>query len=431
MDLAYNPNLNTGKQEVAAPPDKPLLSMNSTMKAIVWRGKYDVRYEDVPRPLLTDQRDVILKITGTTICGSDCHLYSGAVTRMHSGDVLGHEFMGLVTEVGSLVKNVQLGDRVVVAFDIACGECAACKRQEYTGCLTTNQNDLQAAQYGQSTGVIFGYSHNTGGVPGGQAEYVRVPFADTNCLKLPEEIPDNIGLFLSDIIPTSYFGIENAEVKSGDVVAIWGLGPVGLLACRWAQIKGAAQVIGIDRVPERLELAKKSLGVDVINYDKTDVYKTLMQLYPNGVDAGLECVGSEYAKTLLHKTEMQLGLEQDTGDILSEIISCVRPFGKISVVGVYVGYTNHFPIGAFMEKGQTMRGGQCPSQRYWKDCLKYIASGEMDPRFTVTTYGRLSDAVELYKTFYAKEKGVVKVFLRPDDLPISDFATPAPTGTTV
>jgi len=333
--------------------------------------------------------------------------------EMKDGTIVGHEFMGMVSDVGKEVKDLKVGDRVVVAAVICCGECEFCKREEFSACQISNfSNEKLKETIGQTVSAVFGFNELCGGVPGGQAEFVRVPFADVNCLKLPESVPDESGLFLSDIIPTSYFGVDNAEVKKGDVVAVWGLGPVGLLACRWCQIRGAKTVIGIDSVPERLDLAR-SIGVDVINFADTDVKKTLTKLYPRGVDAGIECAGVEYAKTLLHKAEKALGLEDDASDILTEIIQCVRPFGKISIVGVYVGMSNHFPIGMFMMKGQTMRGGHVPLHRYWKDCLKQIESGAMDPRFIVTTYGRLSEAEKLYKDFYDKKDGIVKILLRP------------------
>jgi len=423
MNLTEPTDKRFGKQEISDPLlriSKPLTSDTLKMQALVWKGKNDVRIKEVPRPLISDSRDIILKVTATAICGTDCHVYSGIVPEMKTDDILGHEFMGIVNEVGSEVQNLRVGDRVVVSAVIVCGQCEFCKREEYSGCHNTNPNLNQREQFGQTTAAVFGFSHLAGGVPGGQAEYVRVPFADTNCLKLPESVPDNVGLFLSDIIPTSYFGVSNARVKEGDVVAVWGLGPVGLLACRWCQIKGAAAVIGIDRVPERLELAKKSLGIDVINFDEADVVTTLNKLYPHGIDAGIECAGSEYAKSFRNKAEQALGIAEDTSEIITEIIQCVRPFGHVSIVGVYLGFANRFPIGAFMQKGQTMRGGQVPCHKFWKKCLNYIESGEFDPRFILTTYGKLSEAPELYKDFYAKKNGIVKIFLRPDSMPQSD-----------
>jgi len=397
-------------------PMKAATDISKTMHALVWHGKYDVRYDEVPRPMLTDPRDALIQITATSICGSDCHLYSNSVPLMKNGDILGHEFMGQVLEVGADVKKISVGDRVVVAFDIACGDCTACKREEYSGCKGTNPSNVQKMNYGHRTSAIFGYSHITGGVSGGQSEFVRVPIADVNCLPLPDKLPDDVALYLSDIIPTAYFGVENARVGEGDTVGIWGLGPVGLLCARWCQIRGAKRVIGIDRVPERLDLAKKSLGIEVINYDKEDAVKALENMVPDGLDCGIECAGSEYSKSFRSKVEMATGLQDDTSDILTEIITAVRPFGRIAVVGVYVGKANHFPIGAFMEKGQTMVGGQCPVQRFWKVCLEAVEQGKMDPRFVVTTRGKLSDGPALYKSFFNKDEGVIKTFLRPDGM---------------
>jgi len=394
----------------AVPPPHPM----ETMHALRWHGNQKVTVDEVPKPMLADSRDVLIQISATTICGSDLHLYTGNVPTMRDGDILGHEFMGYVMEVGDGVQKIKKGDRVVVAFNIACGDCAWCKREEFSGCQTTNPSNLQKENYGQRTCAIFGYSHLTGGVPGGQAEFVRVPFADTNCLVLPDTIPDEVGLYISDIIPTSYWGAYMAEVKRGDTVAIWGLGPVGLLCAKWCQLLGASRIVGIDCVKERLDIAKNKLGVDVINFKEQKTLDVLKNLFPNGVDCGIECVGFEYPMTIRHKVELALGMETDTGDILTEIITAVRPFGKVSIVGAYVGTTNHFPIGALMEKALTVRGGQCPTQKFWSVSLDAIQKGEFDPSFVVTTKGKLEDAPTLYKKFANREDGIVKVFLRTD-----------------
>jgi threonine dehydrogenase-like Zn-dependent dehydrogenase len=325
--------------------------------------------------------------------------------------------MGIIEQVGSEVKNLSLGQRVVVAFGIACGTCDHCKREEYTACDTTNPSKLMEQMYGHRTAAIYGYSHLTGGVPGGQAEFVRVPFADMNCLPVPNDLPDEKALYLSDIIPTAYHGVEMGEVKEGDSVAIWGLGPVGLLIARWAQIRKAGRIIGIDCVPERLEIATKVLGIEVINFKSEDVCKTLEKLVPGGVDVAIEAAGFEYSTTWKHKVERALSLETDSCDILTECITAVRKFGKVSIIGVYSGTTNHFPIGAMMEKGLTVRGGQSPTQKYWNMALKKLQTGEFDPTFVITHKGKLSDGPELYSKFYNREEGVIKVFLRPDSIP--------------
>jgi len=410
--IANRVDKQLGQRDVPVPV-QPLLDENESMKCLVWNGKLDVEYVDKPRPLITDPSDVLIKVTSTSICGSDLHMYSGNLPTMRKGDILGHEFMGIIEAVGSNVNKLHVGQRVVVAFDIACGECSHCKREEFTTCTTTNPSILEEKMYGHNTCAIYGYSHLTGGVPGGQSEFVRVPYAEVNCLVIPDDVEDEKALYLSDIIPTAYFGTEMAEISENTVVGIWGLGPIGMLVARWCQIRGASRIFGIDNVPERLELASKVLGIETINYNEVDVVQYFKENLKDGLDAGIECAGFEYAKTLKHRIERKLGLETDTADILTEIITCVRGNGRIGILGVYSGTTNHFPIGAFMEKGLTMRGGQSPTQKYWKYCLKKIQSGEMDPTFLVTHKGTLEDGPNLYKQFYNREGGIEKVFMRP------------------
>jgi len=395
-------------------PPYPNYDENRKMHAIIWDGKEEVKYIESPRPLIADPRDVVLKITATTICGSDLHLYSGSMQGMEKGDILGHEFMGLVEDIGSEVKNLQIGDRVVVAFDIACGACSYCKNQQYTACDTTNPNPETEDMYGHRLPALYGYSHLTGGIPGGQAEYVRVPFADLNCLPIPDDIPDEKALFLSDVIPTAYHGTELANVKIGDVVGIWGLGPIGLMAARWCFIRGASRVIGMETVPERIEIAK-SIGVEVIDFGESgNTLSKIRKLVPAGLDCSIECAGFEYPNSILHKVERALSMETDTSDILTECIMATKKCGIVSIIGVYSGFTNHFPIGALMEKGITVNGGQSPTQKYWRMALEKIQKGELDPTFIITHKASLSDAPELYKKFYKHEEGVIKVFLRPE-----------------
>jgi len=402
---------NTGPRETST-PSHPLTDPTTSMNAIIWHSKKDVRYVKKPKPCLTDPRDVIIKVTATSICGSDLHLYSNATKGMKDGDILGHEFMGIVEDVGNDVKKISKGARVVVAFDIACGFCEFCKREEYTACDTTNPSKMMQEMYGHQSAALFGYSHLTGGIPGGQAEYVRVPFADINCLPLPDDIPDQKALYLSDIIPTAYHGTEMANVKEGSTVAIWGLGPVGLLVARWCQIRKAGSIIGIECEPDRIKLARDHLGITVINFKEKDVCKTLLEIFPTGVDCSIECAGFEYASSLLHKVERAIGLESDTADIFQQMFFCTRKFGNVSILGVYIGYANHFPVGMMMEKGLKVQGSQSPTQKYWKMNMEKVRSGEFDPSFVVTTQGKLSDAPELYKKFSNKDE-VVKVFLRP------------------
>jgi len=336
---------------------------------------------------------------------------------MHSGDILGHEFMGIIEAIGSEVKTLSVGQRVVVAFDIACGKCDYCKREQYTACDTTNPSKLVEKMYGHRPAALYGYSHLTGGIPGGQSEYVRVAFADVNCLVLPDDVPDEKGLYLSDVIPTAFHGTELAQVKEGTKVGIWGLGPIGLMAARWCQIRKAGKIVGIECVKERIEAGRK-LGIEVIDFKEVDVYKRVREIVPGGFDCAIECAGFEYAKTLKHKVEMAIGLETDTADILSEMIYCVRKFGIVTIIGVYSGFTNHFPIGALMEKDLVVNGGQSPTQKYWKMALEKIRSGELDPTFIITHRDTLAAGPELYKKFNAKEDGIIKVFLRPETVAI-------------
>jgi threonine dehydrogenase-like Zn-dependent dehydrogenase len=398
------------KKDINIQPD---LDHSSTMKAVVWKGKENVKINTVPRPLITDPGDVIIKVTATTICGSDLHLYDNSVTAMKKGDILGHEFMGIIIDKGTDVKTLELGLRVVVSFSIACGTCEYCVRGQYTACDVTNPSKEQKDLYGHNTSAMFGYSHLTGGVPGGQAEYVRVPFADVNCLVIPDDIPDYKGLFLSDVLCTSYFGVENGRVKAGSTVAIWGLGPIGLLAARWCQIRGASTIIGIDGNGYRLEAAQH-LGITTINRKKHDVEKAIKDLLPEGVDVCIECAGGEYAESVRDKVEMTLGLETDTAEIFDQMMKSVKKFGHVSVLGVYLGYCNHFPVGAMMEKGVTVKCGQAPVQKYWKEVLEYIQSGEMDPTFIISHRGSLSDAPHYYDLFYNRKEHFIKPVLTMD-----------------
>jgi threonine dehydrogenase-like Zn-dependent dehydrogenase len=303
--------------------------------------------------------------------------------------------------------------RVVVSACIADGTCEYCQRHEYSACQTTNDSKLIEEMTGNRVCGIFGISHLMGAYPGGQAEFVRVPFADVNCLPLPEDVPDDKGLFLSDVIPTSYHGTELADVKAGDTVGIWGLGPIGLLAARWCQIRGAARVIGIDSVEERLACARDKLGIEVINFSKESTLDALHNLVPRGLDAAIECAGFRFGRSLMHRVERTLGLETDAGDILTECIMAVRPFGRIALIGEYMGTVNHFPIGPLMEKSINLRGGPCPMQKYWPLVLQTLQSGEFDPTFVITHRLRLRDAPEAFRQFYKREGGIIKVFIRP------------------
>ncbi|MEW5298738.1 MAG: hypothetical protein WDW36_001824 [Sanguina aurantia] len=385
------------------------------MLAVTWQGKRSIAVESRPRPHVTDPSDVVLRVTATAICGSDLHLYLGFMTGMQKGHILGHEFMGVIEEVGSGVKKHSVGERVVVCFDIACGSCYYCKHSMFTACDTTNSSKAQSALYGDCSAGFFGYSNMTGGYEGGQAEYVRVPFADMNCLTVPKGMPDLKVLLLSDILPTAWHGNECAEVAAGDNVAIWGAGPVGILAAHCAQARGAKQVILIDGEEYRLQFAKSKLpGIHTINYHKENVKQTLGKLLPLGApDACIEAVGMHYTKSTLQAAELAVGLATDSADMLNEIFNCCRKGGRVGVIGAYAAYTNHLNIGAFMEKGLNMRAGQTPVQRYWHTLLEMVQKGRLDPTMVITHVKPLEDAAEMYKTFNAKADGCVKVVLIP------------------
>jgi threonine dehydrogenase-like Zn-dependent dehydrogenase len=389
-----------------------------THKACCWYGKHDVRVKDVPKPTITDQTDVLLKVTSTAICGSDLHMYAGFMPAMHKGDVIGHEFMGIIEEVGSEVKRFQKGDRVVAAFDIGCGACYFCKQQLCSSCDKTNPTWEMQKLYGDTTGGLFGYSHMTGGYNGGQAEYVRVPFGDTNLLKVPSDLqkwPDEKLLFLSDIYSTAWHGVSLANVKKDDVVAVWGCGPVGILIARLAQVRGAKRVIVIDNQEYRLKfLQEKVPGTEIINFKKdTDVVGKLKEMTEHGPDVAVEAVGFHYTKTWAHRLQVMLALESDSGDIINEIIQAVRKNGRVSLIGAYAGWINGFNIGGFMEKGLSMAGGQTPCQLYWDTLLDLIREGEIDPSIVITHILPLEEASKGYKIFDAKEDGCVKVVLKP------------------
>lgn len=334
---------------------------------------------------------------------------------------MGHEFMGIIREVGPEVQKFKVGDRVVACFDIACGKCFYCKHQWYSVCDKTNPEDTVYTKtmdnmYGHRLCGIYGYSHLTGGFPGGQAEYVRVPIADMNLLKVPDDMKDEQVLFLSDILPTAWHANEMGEVGKGDTVAIWGCGPVGILAAHCAFARGAKRVIMVDNVQYRLDYAKKKLkgNLDTINFNKRSPKEAIDELVgPNGVDVGIEAVGQHYTKKWSSTIEMSLMLEMDPSDMLNEIITCVRKAGRISIVGVYIGYTNHFNIGGFMEMSLTMRGGQTHVQRYWEDLLGMVREGKLDPTIVITHELPLEKAPYGYKIFNDKEDDCVKVVLKP------------------
>jgi threonine dehydrogenase-like Zn-dependent dehydrogenase len=390
------------------------------MRATCWHGKRDMRVEQVPDPKILNQRDAIVKITSTAICGSDLHLYNGLVPTLEKGDILGHEFMGEVMEVGREVKNLKAGDRVVVPFPIACGACSACQAQAYSLCENSNPNAWMAEKLmGHSPAGIFGYSHMLGGYAGGQAEYARVPFADVGPIKVPEGMSDDKVLFLSDIFPTGYMGAEMCNIKQGDTIAVWGCGPVGQFAIASAKMLGAERIIAIDRFPERLAMAREKAGAtESINYEQLDVYDTLMDLTGGvGPDACIDAVGTEshmpgplYA---YDRFKQALMLETDRPFALRQAIMACRNGGTISVIGVYGGFIDKFPMGSFMNRSLTMRTGQCHVQRYMKPLLERIERGDIDPSFVITHRMKLDEAAKGYDMFVHKDDECVKVVLTP------------------
>ncbi|MAM39972.1 MAG: glutathione-dependent formaldehyde dehydrogenase [Erythrobacter sp.] len=389
------------------------------MRALTWQGKHDVRVETVPDPEIVNPRDAIIKITSTAICGSDLHLYDGVIPGMMSGDILGHEFMGEVVETGR-DSTLQKGQRVVVPFTISCGKCFFCERQLYSACDNSNpveKQDLTEPLYGHALSALFGYSHLTGGYPGGQAEYVRVPFSDVGPLVIPDGLEDDKVLFLSDILPTGWMAADNADIEEGDVVAVWGCGPVGLFAVQSAFAMGAGKVIAIDEYPTRLNLARQ-LGAEVIDFKQTHVLEALMEMSGGlGPDAVIDAVGMEShgfaPDTIMDNVKQNIGIGADSAHALREAILAVRKGGRISIPGVYGGFLDKFPLGALMEKGVQVRAGQTHVQRYIKDLLHKIGEGELDTTFLISHRLPLEEAARGYENFRYKQNEWTKVVLKP------------------
>jgi threonine dehydrogenase-like Zn-dependent dehydrogenase len=401
------------------------------MKALRWYGTKDVRVEEVPDPQLRNDHDVILQVTSTAICGSDLHLYHGYMPTMEKGDILGHEFMGRVIEKGPAVTNLAVGDRVVVPFTISCGACGFCSRQLWSLCDNTNPNgDRQRALYGAATAGLFGYSHLYGGYSGGQAEYVRVPHANVGPIKIPEELTDERVLFLSDILPTAWMAVENAGIQSGDTVAVWGCGPVGLLAIRCAWMQGAGRVIAIDRIPERLALAKEQGRAEVIDYSAVDVVEMLREICDGqGPHACIDAVGMEAHGTSMGEiydyVKQAVMLETDRPNVLRQAIQACRKGGTISVPGVYGGLIDKFPFGTAFAKALTFRMGQTHVQRYLPMLLERVRIGDIDPTFIISHRLPLSRAAEAYDHFSRREDSCTKVVLKPDAMANEDVVLQA------
>lgn len=393
------------------------------MKALCWHGKGDIRYDTVPDPIIEDPQDAIVKVSSCAICGSDLHLMDGYIPFMESGDVLGHECMGEVVEVGKETKNLKVGDRVVIPFTITCGKCDQCRRGNYSVCENSNRNaDLAAKMFGHPTAGLFGYSHITGGYAGGQAEYVRVPFADPTAIKVPKNgMSDEQLLFLSDIFPTGWQAAIHCDIQPTDIVAVWGCGPVAQFAIKSALIQGAHTVIAIDRVPERLAMAREA-GATTINFDEEPVLERLNELTGGrGPDKCIEAVGMEaHAGLGAHglvgmydKAKSALMLETERPVALREAIYACRPAGIVSVAGVFGGLADKIPLGAFMNKGLTLRTGQTHVKRFADDLLRRIEEGEIDPSYVITHKLSLAEGPEAYHTFRDKKDGCIKVILQP------------------
>jgi threonine dehydrogenase-like Zn-dependent dehydrogenase len=388
------------------------------MKAICWHGKHDVRVEDVPDPGILNPRDAVVKVSSTAICGSDLHLYNGFIPSMAAGDILGHEFMGEVVAVGPAVGNLAVGDRVVVPFPIACGRCFSCSEGLYSLCENSNPNAWMAEKlWGHSPSGLFGYSHMLGGYAGGQAEFVRVPYADVGPIKVPASLGDEQVLFLSDIFPTGYMAAEMCGIRPGDTIAVWGCGPVGQFAIRSAFLLGAERVIAIDRFPERLQMAEQS-GAIPLDYEEVDVPEALeVMTGGRGPDACIDAVGMEahspgpsYA---YDRAKQMLMLESDRPIALREAILCCRNGGTVSVPGVYGGFLDKVPFGAVMNRSLQIRTGQTHVQRYMKPLLERIEKGEIDPGFVVTHRMSLDEAPDGYELFRQKKDDCIKIVLKP------------------
>ncbi|MEZ0167241.1 zinc-dependent alcohol dehydrogenase [Microvirga sp. TS319] len=390
------------------------------MRALVWHGTTDIRCDSVPDPEIEHPRDAIIKVTSCAICGSDLHLYDHFMPGMKNGDIMGHETMGEVVEVGAEAKGkLKVGDRVVIPFTIICGQCDQCKRGNFSVCERTNRNgNIAAKAFGHTTAGLFGYTHLTGGYPGGQAEYLRVPFADATHIKVPDGIPDEKLLFLSDIFPTGWQAAVQCDIQPTDTVAIWGAGPVGQMTIRSAILLGAKQVIVIDRVPERLAMAEAG-GAVTINFDQESVIERLNELTNGkGPEKCIDCVGMEAhaagtVDAMYDRVKQATMTETDRPHVLREMAYVCRPAGTLSVPGVYGGLLDKIPFGAIMNKGLTIRTGQTHVNRWTGDLLRRIEDGQIDPSFVITHTVGLEEGPEMYKIFRDKQDGCVKVVLKP------------------
>ncbi len=394
------------------------------MRALTWQGRHDVRVETVPDPEIVNPRDAILKVTSTAICGSDLHLYDGYIPTLRAGDILGHEFMGEVVEVGSK-STLKKGQRVVVPFTISCGQCFFCNKQQFSACDNSNPAETFEASrlmMGHPMGAAFGYAHLTGGYAGGQAEYVRVPYSDVGPIVVPDHLEDDQVLFLSDILPTGWMGAENADIEKGDTVAVWGCGPVGLFAIQSAKLMGAHRVIAIDHYPRRLELAKQ-MGAEILDYREVDVREALDEMTGGiGPDACIDCVGMEShgltVDNIVDTVKAHTFLGTERPHALRQMVLACRKGGRISIPGVYGGFADKFPLGQMMEKGLTLKQGQTHVQKYTKPLLEMIEEGKIDTTFLISHHAPLEQAAEMYRHWHDEQDTYTKIVLK------TEMATP-------
>jgi threonine dehydrogenase-like Zn-dependent dehydrogenase len=388
------------------------------MKAIAWMGKKDMQVQNVPDPKILNARDAIVKVTSTCICGSDLHMYNGFMPGMEKGDIMGHEFMGEVVELGPGVKNLKIGDRVVVPFPISCGACNACQAEQYSLCENSNPNAwMLETMWGHAPGGVYGYSHLTGGFAGGQAEYARVPYADVGPLVVPDELEDEQVIFLTDVFPTGYMAAEMADIRPGAVVAVWGAGPVGQFAAASARLLGAEKIIVIDRLDYRLNIAREHSGAITVNYEEHDLTEALMDLTAGrGPDCCIDAVGMQStghgALPMLDRAKQAARIQIDRPTPLREAIMSVRNGGNLSIIGDYMAFIDQFPVGSLMNRSITVRTGQAHVQRYMRPLLERIVKGEIDPRFIITHRMPLERAPEGYQIFNDKEDECLKIVLK-------------------
>ncbi|GAA5951602.1 hypothetical protein JCM21900_000524 [Sporobolomyces salmonicolor] len=427
LDKSMNPPSGIDTTPESNPSNNPDTFADPSgekMQALLWEGKNNVTVGEALKPRVVDPHDVVLKVTGTTVCGSDMHLLHGAIIELEKGDILGHECMGVVESVGSGVKDIKVGDRVTAGFNIGCGECFMCKKKLSSACTKTNSSSLMNAMYGGRTCGMLGYSHFAGGFAGGQAEYVRIAHADANVIKIPDSVPDEDALYLSDILVTSFHQVTDSGVKKGDIVGIWGCGAIGLMGAKWSILKGASRIILVDNVQWRLDnvvekmraTGHPDIPIDIINFSEVkNVPAAIHELTkpgthgldptrPAGLDVALECAAGEYAKGIAHKIELALGLETDTSEILNELIESTISYGTVGVTGVYAGYTNHFNIGSVMQRGIRFIGnGQAPCHMHMKNVLEtYLVPGIVKPRELFVSHRIAIEDVA--KCYYEMEK---------------------------